>query len=151
MSTGSSAFKNRCVFVLICRFCEQVLSVRGMKAVLLADTAQEMFSTDIPPVQAVDFVENCYSLEACRCKLKNLACLKCGNVVGYHVVSPCQTCLLSCNNSHFWMFPSKCVYSTNRMDCTGMRVLLWKDLPDTDEKQEEPSNVSEDDQEQYLR
>ncbi|KAM4700632.1 protein FAM72A [Discoglossus pictus] len=143
-----STFKNRCVSVLSCRFCEQVLSERGMKAVLLANTTQEMYSTDIPPTHAVDFVESCYYLETCRCKLKNIACLKCGNIVGYHVVAPCQPCLLSCNNGHFWMFPSKYVYSKHRLDSSGMRVLLWRDLPDTDEKQDESWSTYE---EQYLR
>ncbi|MEE6493562.1 hypothetical protein FKM82_016888 [Ascaphus truei] len=151
MSTGACMFKNRSVSVLCCRFCQQGLSVRGMKAILLADTNQEMYSTDIPPTQAVDFVGSCYFLEACRCKLKNVACLKCGNVVGYHVVTPCQPCLLSGNNGHFWMFHSRSVCSINRLDPSGMNVLLWRDLPETDEKQEELFSICEEEQEQYLR
>ncbi|KAI8622034.1 hypothetical protein BC830DRAFT_1091257, partial [Chytriomyces sp. MP71] len=27
-----------------------------------------------------------------------------GNVIGYHVTQPCEVCLDSCNNGHFWMF-----------------------------------------------
>ncbi|KAG8451378.1 hypothetical protein GDO86_003545 [Hymenochirus boettgeri] len=119
MSTGSFTFKDRCVSVLHCRFCEQVLSNRGMKAQLLVGTDLDMFSTDIPPTKAVDFVGNCYFLEACRCKLKMTACLKCGNEVGYHVVVPCQQCLHSCTNGHFWMFHSKSVCSTTRSDASG--------------------------------
>ncbi|KAM8975056.1 protein FAM72A [Pelodytes ibericus] len=151
MSSGALTFKDRHVSVLCCRFCDQVLSIRGMKAELLAGTDQEMFSTDIPPTQAVDFVGTCYFLDACRCKLKSVACLKCGNEVGYHVVAPCQPCLLSCNNGHFWMFHSKYICSINRLDHSGMNLLLWKDLPDTDEKQEEWICICEENQEQYLR
>ncbi|KAM4796866.1 protein FAM72A [Rhinophrynus dorsalis] len=151
MSIGSFTFKDRLVSVLCCKFCEQVLCIRGMKAQLLSESDQEMFSTDIPPTQAVDFVGSCYYLEACRCKLKNVACLKCGNVVGYHVVAPCEHCLLSCNNGHFWMFHSKFVCSINRLDPSGMNMLLWRDLPDTDEKPEELFSIWEENQEQYLR
>lgn len=49
MSVSSCTFDDRCVSVLCCRFCQQVLSTRGMKAVLLADTDIDLYSTDIPP------------------------------------------------------------------------------------------------------
>lgn len=51
MSTGSCSFQDRCVSILSCKFCKQVLSSRGMKAVLLADTEIDLFSTDIPPTK----------------------------------------------------------------------------------------------------
>ncbi|CAH2220940.1 Hypothetical predicted protein [Pelobates cultripes] len=129
MSSGVPTFKDRRVSVLCCKFCEQVLSIRGMKAELLAGTDQEMFSTDIPPTQAVDFVGSCYFLDTCRCKLKCLACLKCGNEVGYHVVAPCRPCLLSCNNGHFWMFNSKYVCSINRLDRAAPSEVTSADFP----------------------
>lgn len=43
-----------------------------------------------------------------------------GCVVGYHVTLPCQSCLTSCNNGHFWMFHSTCVDPSERLDDTGM-------------------------------
>lgn len=46
-----------------------------------------------------------------------------GNIVGYHVIVPCCSCLLSCNNGHFWMFHSQAVYDINRLDSTGKRQL----------------------------
>ncbi|XP_023496213.1 protein FAM72A isoform X2 [Equus asinus] len=76
MSAGSRGFRERRVCVLRCRFCAQVLSARGMKAVLLADTDVDLFSTDIPPTDAVDFIGRCYFTEICKCKLKDIACLK---------------------------------------------------------------------------
>ncbi|XP_075706792.1 protein FAM72A isoform X2 [Rhinoderma darwinii] len=151
MSSVASIFKEKHVSVLHCRFCKQVLSTRGMKAELLAGTEQEIFSTDIPPTDSVDFVGSCYYFHACRCKLKNIACLRCGNEVGYHVVAPCRPCLLSCNNGHFWMFLSQYVYSVNRMDGSGMYILLWKDLPDTDEKPEGLLSLYEEEHDVYLR
>lgn len=49
MSSSSCTFEDRSVSVLCCRFCRQVLSWRGMQAVLLADTDTDLYSTDIPP------------------------------------------------------------------------------------------------------
>ncbi|XP_074241198.1 protein FAM72A isoform X2 [Saimiri boliviensis] len=108
-----------------------------MKAVLLADTEIDLFSTDIPPTNAVDFTGRCYFTKICKCKLKDIACLKCGNIVGYHVIVPCSSCLLSCNNGHFWMFHSRAVYDTNRLDSTGVNVLLWGNLPEIEESTDE--------------
>ncbi|XP_029429700.1 protein FAM72A-like [Rhinatrema bivittatum] len=135
MSSSPCSFKNRCVSVLCCTFCQHVLSSRGMKAVLLADSETELYSTDIPPSSAVDFVGSCYFTDICRCKLKDVACLKCGNVVGYHVIAPCKSCLLSCNNGHFWMFHGKAVFGVNRLDPSGVDLLLWGNLPATEEKE----------------
>lgn len=139
MSTSNANFKNKCVSQVNCIFCESLLCTRGMKAVLLADTEVELFSTDIPPNRTVDFVASCYSTESCKCKLRDIACLKCGNVVGYHVVAPCKPCLLSCNNGHFWMFNSDAVSTLNRLDSTGLNLLLWGDLPELDDSENEES------------
>ncbi|XP_010611390.1 protein FAM72A isoform X2 [Fukomys damarensis] len=129
MTTSTCSFKDRCVSILCCKFCKQVLSSRGMKAVLLADTDIDLFSTDIPPTKAVDFIGRCYFTEICKCKLKDIACLKCGNIVGYHVIVPCSSCLLSSNNGHFWMFHSRAVYGINRLDSTDLSPMLPAILP----------------------
>ncbi|XP_047280385.1 protein FAM72C isoform X2 [Homo sapiens] len=71
------------------------------------------------PENAVDFTGRCYFTKICKCKLKDIACLKCGNIVVYHVIVPCSSCLLSCNNRHFWMFHSQAVYDINRLDSTA--------------------------------
>ncbi|XP_077385450.1 protein FAM72A isoform X2 [Festucalex cinctus] len=144
MSTANAHFKNKCVAQVNCIFCDSVLCTRGMKVVLLADTEVQLFSTDIPPNRTVDFVASCYSTESCKCKLRDIACIKCGNVVGYHVVAPCKPCLLSCNNGHFWMFNSDAVSTLNRLDATGLNLLLWGDLPELDDSEnEEPKSPSE--------
>ncbi|KAG2467918.1 FA72A protein, partial [Polypterus senegalus] len=78
-----------------------------MKAVLLADNEVELYSTDIPPNS--------------------------GNIVGYHVVVPCKPCLMSCNNGHFWMFHTRAVFAINRLDSSGLKLLLWRDLPEIEE------------------
>ncbi|KAI1231045.1 Protein FAM72A, partial [Lamprotornis superbus] len=112
-------------------------------AVLLADTDTHLYSTDMPPSGTVDFIGNCYFTEICKCKLKNIACLKCGNVVGYHVICPCKPCLLSCNNGHLWMFHSQAVFGINRLDPSGVNVLLWGNLPDLEESTAEDTSSEE--------
>ncbi|XP_037106904.1 protein FAM72A [Syngnathus acus] len=144
MSTSNANFKNKCVAQVNCIFCDSVLCTRGMKSVLLADSEVQLFSTDIPPNRTVDFVASCYSTESCKCALRDIACLKCGNVVGYHVVAPCKPCLLSCNNGHLWMFNSDAVSTVNRLDASGLNLLLWRDLPELDDgENEEPESPSE--------
>ena len=48
------------------------------------------------------------------------------------MTQPCQTCLESCNNGHFWMFQMEGVLCTERMDQTGQKPLLWAFLPPVD-------------------
>jgi len=120
-------FQKKKVVDLSCRFCGNTVCDRGMKAILLADTAVELYSTDLPPPR-VDLVETSYQTEKCNCKIKDVACLGCGNVVGYTVVQPCRHCLESCNNGHFWMFHSHSVESQDRVDYTGTKILSWGKL-----------------------
>lgn len=44
-----------------------------------------------------------------------------GNVVGYHVTQPCDTCMGACNNGHFWMFHSDAVEARDRMEQNGIK------------------------------
>lgn len=65
--------------------------------------------------------------ENCHCRIRDVACLGCGNVVGYHVTQPCEVCLTSCNNGQylpltsFWMFLSDTVEAQDRLDPTGIQ------------------------------
>ncbi|XP_013413001.1 protein FAM72A [Lingula anatina] len=122
-------FQKMNVVSLSCRFCDNLVCQRGMKAILLADTKVELYSTDFQPQGAICSVGNEYSTANCKCMIQDTACLKCGNVVGYHVISACKPCLQSCNNGHYWMFHSSSVVGMERVDFTGSHVLLWSDLP----------------------
>jgi hypothetical protein len=44
-----SSFLKNSVMELECRYCSNSLSVRGMKAILLADVNVQLYSTDFPP------------------------------------------------------------------------------------------------------
>ncbi|KAJ3292100.1 Protein fam72b [Rhizoclosmatium sp. JEL0117] len=119
-------FRSKAVCELFCRHCEEVVCTRGMKAILLGDTRVELFSTDSPPCR-VQLVENDYMTRNCQCRIRDVACLQCGNVIGYHVTQPCEVCLDSCNNGHFWMFLSEGVKSKDREHFN--KKLLWAHLP----------------------
>eukprot|EP00122_Pirum_gemmata_P010866 Pgem_evm1s10058 len=74
----------------------------------------ERFSTDMPTSRAVALVGDDYTIGSCYCKIRDFACADCGNVVGYHVTRPCESCLDSCNNGHFWMFHSQSLICEER-------------------------------------
>jgi len=43
------AFQTKTVVKLECKYCERRICARGMRALLLADTKVELYSTDLPP------------------------------------------------------------------------------------------------------
>ena len=47
-SEGRDNFNERAVVELNCKFCHTSLTLRGMKANLVADNSVELFSTDCP-------------------------------------------------------------------------------------------------------
>jgi hypothetical protein len=93
-------FRAKSVCMLHCTHCTTSLCKRGMKAILLGNTRVELFSTDVPPM-GVQLVYVDYTTDNCMCRIRDAACLGCGNVVGYHVMQPCETCLEACNNGKF--------------------------------------------------
>ncbi|KAI9008651.1 protein FAM72 [Hyaloraphidium curvatum] len=95
------SFMNKTVCTLRCRCCSRTMTKRGMRAILLADTRVELFSTDAVP-RGVQLVADDYRTQNCQCRIRDIACEGCGNVCGYHVVAPCEACLNACNNGHFW-------------------------------------------------
>jgi hypothetical protein len=120
------SFRSKAVCQLGCSYCDRKICSRGMKAILLADTSVslvnkvELYSTDGVNKGCVQLVDEDYMTTNCRCRIRDVACLGCGNVVGYHVTQPCEACLSSCNNGHFWMFLSDTVSATERMDSSGI-------------------------------
>jgi hypothetical protein len=82
-------FKSKAVCKLYCKFCKAPVCNRGMKAILLGNTKVELYSTDHPPA-GLGLVFADYQTTNCHCKIKDAACLSCGNVVGYNVTSPCD-------------------------------------------------------------
>ncbi|ORZ02825.1 FAM72 protein-domain-containing protein [Syncephalastrum racemosum] len=102
--TGNE-YDRKQVYQVRCGHCDCGITNRGMNAVLLSDRAIQLFSTDLMP-NTLGFVHGDYCAASCSCRVRDTACLKCGNVVGYHVNVPCKTCLSQPNNGHYWMFRS---------------------------------------------
>jgi hypothetical protein len=114
-----------------------------MKAILLADMNVELFSTDSPPY-GVQLVNEDYRTRNCHCRVRDCACLGCGNVIGYHVTQPCEPCMESCNNGHFWMFHCTEVGSKDRVNQGGIHnlqgtSLVWSQIPRADIDAQLPS------------
>lgn len=131
--SSSTTFFHKHVVKLECRHCHNILCWRGMRAILLADTSIELYSTDLPPPNAVEMIGTDYCTSNCCCHIRDLACADCGNQVGYHVTLPCKSCMESCNNGHFWMFHAQECREDERTDSTGTRSLIWGKLPPTNE------------------
>ncbi|KAI8365812.1 protein FAM72 [Choanephora cucurbitarum] len=105
MNQAASEYERKHVYRIQCKDCSAVLTDRGMNAVLLSDRNIQLFSTDLLP-NTVAFVHGDYAAASCSCRVRDVACINCGNVVGYHVNVPCKVCLGQPNNGHYWMFRS---------------------------------------------
>ncbi|KAI8621769.1 protein FAM72 [Chytriomyces sp. MP71] len=113
------SFRSKTVCQLSCKYCVQPICTRGMKAILLADTRVELYSTDTVPAGRVQLVAEDYLTRNCNCRIRDVACLGCGNVIGYHVTQPCDVCMSACNNGHYWMFHDDSISSRERLDPAG--------------------------------
>ncbi|KAI7835106.1 protein FAM72 [Kickxella alabastrina] len=118
---------------LYCRYCHNNVCTRGMRALLLADNRIELFSTDMPPMMRIQLVGADYTTRSCRCKIRNVACLGCGNEIGYHITQPCSECLKACNNGHFWMFLTESVYPVELKDPKNCTAIAWLCHPQENE------------------
>jgi hypothetical protein len=115
------------VHLLHCVYCSHFVCHRGMKATLLSNTSVQLFSTDAPPPNAIQLLDEDYCTITCQCQLRDIGCLQCGNILGYHVTQPCSSCMSSSNNGHFWMFYAQHVYSMTRLDRLK-RPVTWHHL-----------------------
>ncbi|KAG0310944.1 Protein fam72a [Linnemannia gamsii] len=113
---------------MACRFCETIICERGMKAQLLADQSVALLSTDDAP-QSVQLVGVDYKPTNCLCRIRDTACLVCGNAIGYHITQPCEKCLNAENNGHLWLFHPEYISSCPRWDPVFNRPLRWGELP----------------------
>lgn len=85
------------VYVLNCATCDNFLTDRGMRAVLLLKPHIVLFSTDAAPCNAEtawpdEGSEEEHVERTCDCLTSSIACHGCGRTVGYHIVAPCTKC-----------------------------------------------------------
>ena len=129
-------FRTHPVVRLDCKYCERNLCVRGMPAVLSPDAYPELYLTDVPPENAVQTIGPDYPFKTCDCRTRDVACLGCGNIVGYRVIPPCESCAYSINSGYFWVFYSSSVTPEKRLDQTGLQIMLWQSLPNSEDDNE---------------
>ncbi|KAJ1737120.1 hypothetical protein LPJ68_006019, partial [Coemansia sp. RSA 1086] len=150
------------VWRLHCKHCSVLWSSRGMEAIVMARPAIRCFSTDLPPLgceivhqpvapaladMLVD--SGCHSCSSlthharrfdlapsgpCDCHVQDIACLGCGNIVGYYIHRPCFRCLAQRLRikqrgfQHLWTFFQDNVWAVQREDSDGEAV-GWEELP----------------------
>ncbi|KAG2174500.1 hypothetical protein INT44_006763 [Umbelopsis vinacea] len=71
----ANAYPMKPVYQLSCKHCSNVICARGMKAILLADTRIELYSTDTPPSGSIQLMDKDYLTRTCRCRIRDIACL----------------------------------------------------------------------------
>lgn len=92
-------------YSVYCGECSSILTRYGLESSLLSDPRIHLISTNIISA-AISPVYEPYIAKTCRCAVRDVGCLKCGKIVGYHIIQPCVVCLKSKNNGHLWMFHS---------------------------------------------
>lgn len=70
---SNNALRNKIVYKLNCAYCKNPVCDRAMRAILLADTKIELFSTDIPPKAVVTMNEDKMT-SGCNCRIRDTVC-----------------------------------------------------------------------------
>ena len=70
---ANNALRNKIVYKLNCAYCKIPVCDRAMRAILLADTKIELFSTDIPP-KAVVTMNDDKMTSGCNCRIRDTVC-----------------------------------------------------------------------------
>ncbi|PWA02733.1 hypothetical protein BB558_001123 [Smittium angustum] len=149
------------VWELRCKHCTALWSSRGMEAMVMARPAIRCFSTDLPPLSCdvihPNIPDSYHSIVEevshpsqkalthharrfdlvpsgpCDCYVQDIACLGCGNIVGYYIHRPCFRCLAQRlrikqrGYQHLWTFYQENVEPTLRRTFHGSPV-SWEEL-----------------------
>eukprot|EP00835_Amoeboradix_gromovi_P006742 NODE_865_length_3602_cov_0.156437.p2 type:complete len:141 gc:universal NODE_865_length_3602_cov_0.156437:1681-2103(+) len=90
------------MYNLSCKYCDSLVTTRSTKSALLSDPSKTLYSADIV-INVAKSDETIYRRASCGCNLFDVACLRCGNIIGYYVKRPCEGCI-SGHNGHFHVF-----------------------------------------------
>lgn len=137
------------VLELKCATCTTKVCRRASEAVMVSNGECKLFSTDLVTRHIEDDPSAAVRpVESCACGIVDVICRRCKAVVGYHCVEPCEPCLESCNNGHFWLFYPKHVkaFARVRLDEDGAEhFLTWSELsglPDDSDDSEDSDSCS---------
>lgn len=70
---SNTALRNKIVYRLNCAYCCTPVCERAMRAILLADTKIELYSTDIPP-RALRTMDDDRLTKGCNCRIRDTVC-----------------------------------------------------------------------------
>lgn len=70
---GNPTLRNKIVYRLKCLYCSIPVCERAMRAILLADTKIELYSTDIPP-KALKTMDEDRLTQGCNCRIRDTVC-----------------------------------------------------------------------------
>lgn len=73
MNPVNSALRNKIVYRLNCLYCKTHVCDRAMRAILLADTKIELYSTDIPP-RSLKTMDEDRLTQGCNCRIRDTVC-----------------------------------------------------------------------------
>lgn len=73
MNPVNSALRNKIVYRLNCLYCKTHVCDRAMRAILLADTKIELYSTDIPP-RFLKTMDEDRLTQGCNCRIRDTVC-----------------------------------------------------------------------------
>ena len=112
---------NANVWQLKCKTCSQIITKRGCKTKLCSDQSTVIYSTDFVTKYITESCLEIRKFPLCDCQIRDIHCSKCNSNLGYHVIYPCQPCLII-SNLHYWMIYEK--------EIIGEKIenLLWDEI-----------------------
>ena len=113
-------------YKIYCGECKHILNRYGTLSNLISNPSLKIITSNRIS-NTIGTINEPYSVKCCRCIVKDLGCLRCGNIIGYNIVQPCNGCLRARNNGHLWLFHIQCVLFVENKDpqdkCEGFDLL----------------------------
>ncbi|RVD90978.1 FAM72 domain containing protein [Tubulinosema ratisbonensis] len=78
-------------YTLLCKECSILVAPKAYESVLLTNQTIPLFSTN-EHCNNTREVYNQYTSAYCSCKVRDIACKNCGNIVGYNIYRLCKLC-----------------------------------------------------------
>lgn len=88
---------------LSCIECDNPIAYYASLDLSVNNRDESLFSTR-EQCQNIAFVNEIYQSYSCQCKVQDIACDKCGNIVGYRIAQPCLKCYNGENNGNMIIF-----------------------------------------------
>ncbi|RVD93008.1 FAM72 domain-containing protein [Tubulinosema ratisbonensis] len=79
------------IFTLYCFECSNILAYKAYEAYLVLNPHVLSFVSN-EDCKNLTKINEVYRSKYCLCDIKDNACLRCGTIVGYSVIQPCDIC-----------------------------------------------------------